>query len=170
MERVVIVDENDNFVRICERDAWNDGEIHRVSSLWVSNSKGEVLLAQRALTKKHAPGQWGPAAAGTVNEGETYETNVVKEAEEEIGLRVEIEQLVPGHKELLGKPNNRRFRQWFMTKLDVDLSSLKLQEEEVAAVKWQHWSELERDLLEHPDKFVGGSFPPLIKWTKNSIA
>lgn len=172
MERVIIVDENDNFVRICERDQWNDGEIHQVSALWVSNSNGEILLAQRALAKKHAPGLWGPAAAGTVNEGETYESNVIKEAEEEIGLQVKPEQLEVGHRELVGKPDNRRFRQWFMVKMDVPLESLKLQEEEVMSVKWMHFSHLELDLVENQENYQGAnqsSFPTLIEWTKNSL-
>ena len=172
MEKVIIVDENGNFVRICERDQWNDGEIHQVSMLWISNSKGEILLAQRALTKKHASGLWGPAASGTVNEGETYESNVIKEAEEEIGLQVQLEQLAVGQRELIGKSDNRRFRQWFMAKIDLPLESLKLQEEEVLAVRWMHFSDLERDLSEKPENYQGAnqaSFPILIEWTKNSF-
>jgi len=44
-------------------------------------------LAQRSFNKTHNPGQWGPAVAGTNDEGETYESNIIKEAEEEIVLR-----------------------------------------------------------------------------------
>ncbi len=171
MEKVIIVDENDNFVRICERDKWEEGEIHRSSALWVSNSNGEVLLAQRALTKKHAPGKWGPAAAGTVNENESYESNVQKEAKEELNLDVRSEQLELGNKEIVGKPSNRRMRQWFMAKIDISLEALRPQEEEVAAVRWVHWSKLEKELVEVPDEFVGANpqiFSELIQWTKRS--
>lgn len=171
MEQVIIVDENDNFVRICERDTWEEGEIHRSSALWVSNSAGEVLLAQRALSKKHAPGKWGPAAAGTVNENESYESNVQKEAKEELNLDIQLEQLELGNKEIVGKPGNRRMRQWFMAKIDIPIESLKLLEDEVMAVRWIHWSKLEKELVEASDEFVGANpqiFSQLIEWTKRS--
>ncbi len=171
MEKVIIVDENDDFVRICERDQWESGEIHRNSALWLSNSKGEILLAQRALTKRHAPGKWGPAAAGTINEGETYESNIVKEAEEEIGLPLTLDQLEVGPKEIVGKVDGRRFRQWFLAKRDITLDSLKLQEEEVMAVKWISIPDLEQEMQADPNTLIGATniFPTLIEWTKKSL-
>lgn len=83
----VIVNENDEIIghKLREEvDPKND--IYRVSALWVTNSAGDVLIAQRKLTKKHAPGKWEPAVAGTVEKGETDESNIYKEAQEEIGL------------------------------------------------------------------------------------
>lgn len=171
MEKVIIVDENDTFVRICERDKWKEGEIHRSSVLWISNSVGEILIAQRSFSKKHAPGKWGPAATGTVNEGESYESNIQKEAKEELNLDIRLEQLLFGNKVVVGKPSNRRMQQWFMARIDIPLEELKPQEEEVAAIRWVHWSKLEKELLEAPDEFVGANpqvFPQLIEWTKRS--
>lgn len=171
--KVIMVDENDNPIGVKERDTWGADEMHRVSVLWISNSKGEVLLAQRALLKKHAPGKWGPAAAGTVEEGETYETNVIKETEEEIGLTLTIDQLEEGPKELVGKPGNRRFRKWYMIKRDIPLDTLTLQEDEVMAVKWMHYTELEADLAAGAEDYIGfaqESFLPLIEWTKGTLA
>ena len=86
-EKIIIVDEDDNIIGSKERNSIVSGDIYRVSALLIENSKGEILLAQRALTKKHDPGKWGPPVAGTVEEGETYESNIVKEAEEELGLK-----------------------------------------------------------------------------------
>ena len=86
-DRIVVVDEEDNVVGAELRSIVDEkGLRYRVSGLWLRNSRGEVLLARRALTKTHYPGRWGPAVAGTVEEGESYEQNIVKEAEEELGL------------------------------------------------------------------------------------
>lgn len=85
MERMIIVDQDDNEIGVKDRNGVGN-EIYRVAALWVTNPKGAILLAQRSFNKKNSPGRWGPAVAGTVEEGETYETNVIKEAEEEIGL------------------------------------------------------------------------------------
>ena len=84
---IVVVDGEDNVIEHKSREAVDrEGLIYRVSALWIKNSSGESLLARRARTKTHSPGMWGPAAAGTVEEGESYEKNIIKEAEEELGV------------------------------------------------------------------------------------
>lgn len=85
--KIIIVDENDTIIGHKNRDSMEDGDMYRVSALWIQNSKGDILLAQRSFDKRNDPGKWGPAVAGTVEEGETYESNIIKEAEEEIGLK-----------------------------------------------------------------------------------
>lgn len=86
-DKIVVVNENDEVVGAKKRGTIATDDIYRVSALWITNSNGDVLLAQRALTKKNDPGKWGPAVAGTVEEGETYLGNITKETEEEIGLK-----------------------------------------------------------------------------------
>src|ERR1700761_7819266 len=87
MELIQIVDENDTLIGHKPRDQVSaTTDYYRIACLWLENSKGEVLLAQRKWTKKNDPGTWGPAAAGTVDQGETYEQNMYKEAQEEIGV------------------------------------------------------------------------------------
>ncbi len=85
--KVQIVDENDNLIGHKPRTEVDfTKDIYRSACIWIENSKGEVLLARRALNKDKDPGMWGTAAAGTVDEAETYESNAYKELEEEIGL------------------------------------------------------------------------------------
>jgi len=88
----IIVDKNDRVIGAKEsQDIDFLNEIYRVSALWLWNSSGEVLVAQRKKSKGNDAGKWGPSVAGTVEEGESYEQNIVKEVEEEIGVRgVEI--------------------------------------------------------------------------------
>lgn len=85
--RIPIVNEQDEIIGYKDRKDRNTVDITRITGLWLWNEKGEVLLAQRALSKDINPGLWGPAVAGTVEEGETYESNIIKEAEE--GNRLE---------------------------------------------------------------------------------
>jgi len=83
----ITVDENDNPIgskhwRIMQYD-----NIYRVSALWLTDRTiGEILLAQRKWTKKNDPGKWGAVVYGTIEVGETYDSNIIKEIEEEIGL------------------------------------------------------------------------------------
>ncbi|MDO8661039.1 MAG: NUDIX domain-containing protein, partial [Candidatus Woesearchaeota archaeon] len=85
--KIVIVNDNDEIIGYKDRDSIENNELYRVSALQITNSNGEILLARRHRNKKHDPLKWGPAVAGTVEEGETYLENIIKEAEEELGLK-----------------------------------------------------------------------------------
>ena len=86
-EKIIIVDKNDKIIGYKIRGTLDKNGIYRVSALWITNSLGEILLARRSRKKDKHPLKWGPAVAGTVEEGETYEQNIVKEAWEELGLK-----------------------------------------------------------------------------------
>jgi isopentenyl-diphosphate Delta-isomerase len=146
---LILVDKNDNPIGLKERKDLLDEDICRVSALWLTNSKGEVLLAQRALTKQNDPGKWGPAVAGTVEEGETYESNIVKEAEEEIGL-APFEPVF--FEKIFINTDHKYFCAYF--KLQRDVTEFRIQADEVIAVRWFLPAELHRIAKEKPDMFT----------------
>jgi len=154
MTRIVLVDQEDREIGLRERSEVLPEDIYRVSAVWIRNSKGEVLLARRALTKKNGPGAWGPAAAGTVDEGEHYLDNIIKETEEEIGLVLESNQLSLGPK-LLIHGNNLHFVQWYYATVDKPVTDFVLQEEEVIDIKWVQMDELLELANLHPKSFAG---------------
>lgn len=149
--RIVIVNENDEIIAHKERGTLLQDDIYRVSALWVKNSKGDILLAQRKFTKSHDPGKWGPAVAGTVDEGETYEQNIIKEAEEEIGLK-NIKPLLGPKVRMTGEYNY--FDQWYTLVVDKPAEYFVVQEEEVEQVRWFTRVELEKELRDHPEKYL----------------
>lgn len=61
---------------------------HRAVHVLVFNSRGQVFLQQRSLKKEGEPGLWDSSASGHLSCGEDYDTCVVREAGEEIGLRL----------------------------------------------------------------------------------
>ena len=150
--KIQIVNDGDKLVGLKERseiDYQND--IYRVAALWLRNSNDEVLIAQRKLSKDKDPGKWGPAVAGTLEEGETYESNIAKEADEEIGLvGVTFEK---GPKERVTSPRNF-FTQWFTASVDKDLNEFTTQEAVVEKIAWVPESELIKDVKENPDKYI----------------
>jgi len=152
--KVPIVDEQDNIIGYKDHDQLSSSDIYRVASLWITNSKGEVLLARRAFNKSHDPGKWGPAAAGTVEEAETYESNIYKEAEEELGLvGVNFEK---GQKHFLRGEKWSHFTQPFHLVIDRPVEEFRIQKEEVAEVRWFTKEQLKKLVSENPDDFLDG--------------
>ena len=71
MERVVLVDENDVEVGIMEKmEAHQKGLLHRAFSVFIFNSKGEMLLQQRSLRKYHSGGLWSNACCSHPRQNE----------------------------------------------------------------------------------------------------
>lgn len=152
--KIQIVDKEDNFIGLKERGSLNfEKDIYRVSALWITDSEGKILLARRAFDKKQNPGKWGPAVAGTVDEGETYEVNIVKEAEEELGIRdVKFKKM---NKEFVdGK--YKHFTQWFLFQGDFGIKDFKINKEEVAEAKFFTKQEILDLLNTNPGEVLDG--------------
>ncbi|MBP6925449.1 MAG: NUDIX domain-containing protein [Candidatus Pacebacteria bacterium] len=143
-KQVIIVDQQDNEIGVVPRSE-HDKHIYRVSALWVTNSQGQFLIAQRAFTKKHHPGKWGPAVAGTVDEGETYLSNIIKEAQEEIGIEIVERDLILGPKTDTLDKKYRHFVQWYFYRTDMPLHEFKISQDEVADIRWFTKEEVEKE-------------------------
>ncbi|MBC7708122.1 NUDIX domain-containing protein [Polaromonas sp.] len=150
--QIQIVDEVDNLIGHKYRahvDLATD--IYRSSSLWLTNTRGQILIAQRKLTKDKDPGLWGPAVSGTIDEGETYESNIVKEMDEEIGLCDVLPRRVT---KIYQNSPRKQFICIFAATVDLPLEAFTLQQDEVEAVKWIAATELMKDFKASPDKYV----------------
>lgn len=151
--KIPIVNEKDEVIAMKERNEISSNDIYRVSSLWITNSKGEILLARRAWSKNHDPGKWGPAVAGTVEDGETYGENITKEAEEELGLK----NIKPISGPKLRKVTNYNyFVQQFNIVLDKDITEFKIRKDEISEIKWFTPEELRKELKKSPENFLKG--------------
>lgn len=150
MELITIVDEEDNVIGFKDRESITSSDIYRSTGLWVTSPEGKILLAKRSLEKKKHPGLWGPAVAGTVEHGETYESNIVKEAEEELGL-VGITPKFWFKKKVNG--THQRLSAWFTAVVEEDVV-LRLNQIEVAETKWVTKEDLVQDANEHPEKYI----------------
>ena len=147
-----VVDEQDNLIGAKPRNEIDfEHDYYRISGLWLTNSKGQILLAQRLMTKDKDPGKWGPAAAGTLEVGETYESNMYKEAEEEIGLTGVDFALGPKMK--FTAPRHS-FCQWFTAVCDKPENEFVPQPSEVERVKWIDEGEFFEDVQNNPNKYL----------------
>jgi isopentenyl-diphosphate delta-isomerase len=148
-KQVIIVDEQDNEIGVVPRSK-HDKYVYRVSALWVTNSQGQFLVAQRAFTKKHHPGKWAPAVAGTIEAGETYLSNIIKEAQEEIGIDITERDLIVGPKTNTLDKKYRHFTQWFFYTTDASIESFTIAPDEVADIRWF----TKQDIEKKPEMFL----------------
>ncbi len=150
-EKIALVDKDDNEIGVIYRDDLKPNDIHRIVSIWIENEDGDILLAQRAMHKTLHPGLWGPAAAGAVSYGETYEEAAYKELSEEIGIAdARLEYIT---KSLYNINGENRFISWHKTTLDKPAEEFIL-EDAVAQVKWFKKADLIEQLNSSPELFV----------------
>ncbi len=67
------------------------GLLHRSAHIWVFNSRGELFLQKRAMTKDENPGYWDSSAAGHLNAGEGYLASAHRELMEELGISGDLQ-------------------------------------------------------------------------------
>jgi len=155
--KLTIVDIEDTEIEVKDvRDVDWKNDIYRVGAILLRNSRGEILTAQRALDKPHSPGLWGPSAAGMVESHETYESNVLNETEEELGLTLSQKDLRKGPKIYTQRsdPPRQYFMQWYYADYDWDIEEFVLQKDEVAAVQWISKEKLTEELVKNNSDFV----------------
>ena len=126
-EIVVIVDQDNTIVgAVLRREMRAKRLAHRSTYILVFNSRGELYVQKRTLTKDVFPGYYDIAAGGVVLTGETYEQGAAREIEEEMGIRgVPLSRLFDFYFE------NQHTRLWGCAFSCVYDGAVVLQEEEV---------------------------------------
>jgi len=91
MEYVVLVDELDNELGLMEKmEAHEKGALHRAFSVFTFNSKGELLLQRRALSKYHSAGLWTNTCCSHPRESEPTIDAAHRRLQEEMGFDCEL--------------------------------------------------------------------------------
>ena len=87
MEKVILVDKTDHQIGEMEKqEAHIKGLLHRAFSIFIFNSKGEVLLQQRAFHKYHSGGLWTNTCCSHPRNGETTIQAANRRLMEEMGM------------------------------------------------------------------------------------
>ena len=94
-EELILVDENDNVIGYKDKESCHNGQgiLHRAFSIFIFNSRNELLLQRRSKHKRLWPLFWSNSCCGHPRKGETCIVAVKRRLKEELGIETELEYL-----------------------------------------------------------------------------
>lgn len=138
----VLTSEGDYTNKIETREKCHEeGLWHKAVVLIIlSTDNKKVLLQQRSANKKLWPNKWDITAGGHVLAGEYGYQAIIRETEEELGLKIEKNDMefigATTSETIKGNIINKHFNEYYIAHKDIDIKDIKLQEEEVQDIKW----------------------------------
>ena len=138
-----ILDENGNktgnTMKKGEKIVWQNGIYHQGADVWIINSEKKILIQKRAAQKKLEPNVWA-MTGGSVIKGETALDTLKREAFEELGIKLNVENAI--------KINHYRTGNvWldeYIVVQEINLHDIVMQKEEVSEVKFATFSEIDK--------------------------
>lgn len=137
----VLTEEGEYVGRVESRENCHKyGLWHKAVALYIVNSKNQVLLQKRSANKKLWPNLWDITAGGHVLAGEIGVQAIIREIEEELGIKIEKNDILfIGAATSINEKGdiiNKHFNEYYIVNKDIDISKLKLQKEEVSDARW----------------------------------
>lgn len=143
-----------------KREVHRDGDWHRSAHMWVATGDGRLLLQRRAFVKDSWPGLWDISVAGHVAAGESAIEAVLREAHEELGMRVhaaELRHIGTLRYQCVYRDHfiENEFHEVYLVQRDVDVKELTLDPLEVAEVALVRPEDLdEYERVPHPEEYA----------------
>ena len=115
----------------------------------IINNKNEMLIQQRQLFKSGWANMWDITVGGSAIAGETSKQAVQRELFEELGINMDFSDIRP---QFTINFENGFDDIYIIQRNDIDITTLKLQYEEVQCVKWASFNEIQEML--HKGTFI----------------
>jgi isopentenyl-diphosphate delta-isomerase len=152
-ELLILVDEHDRELGVMDKlTAHQTASLHRAFSVFIFNSKGQLLLQQRADEKYHSAGLWSNTCCSHPIKSEDITETIARRLDEEMGMKCKLEF---------------KFSFIYRTELENDLSEHEFDHvyfgttddlplpnpDEVKDWKYISVAELEKDIKLNPSKY-----------------
>jgi len=170
-ELVVLVDEQNKEIGTASKDTVHtkNTPLHRGFSLFLFNSKNELLLTKRSKNKKTFPGVWTNTVCGHPGPGESVVDGAKRRLKDELGIDLDVESSKRSVLSLKGPTLNDLIREVapyryrfadangiveneicpiLVAHADVDP---KPHRDEVEEWKWMGWEEFLEEIKKHYD-------------------
>jgi isopentenyl-diphosphate delta-isomerase type 1 len=144
------VDESDNVLGSMTRVEAHSGsgKIHRAAVAIIFDPENKhVLLQQRTLKKDMCPGFWGDSVGGHVTFGQSYDEAIMRETEEELGLK--HLKLNFHSKHLFELSGEREFYAIYTGHISLN-TEIHFDRDEIQQVRWIELEKMEPFLQREP--------------------
>jgi 8-oxo-dGTP pyrophosphatase MutT (NUDIX family) len=147
MNNVIWVNEQDEILGEIPMDqAHKEGQLHRVSAIYLTNNTGEILIQERT--------DWGldHSSAGHVDPGESYLEAAQRELEEELGVTgVELKEIGKIASDEPMPDEHEHARHQFMV-FECKANPGELAKDEIKSVFWENPLEIWKDMQKRRQK------------------
>ncbi len=157
-KKLILVNENDIQLGTLEKMmVHKKGYLHRAFSIFVFNTKGELLLQQRATNKYHSANKWSNTCCSHPIDGEPLDNTIHRRLYEEMGIQCtlqfvfkftykafldngiienELDYVYMGISNDIPKPNNQEVKNWCY--MDLQILEKKLCSQQQQFSNWLH--------------------------------
>ena len=153
-EKVILVDENDLPIGLMGKmEAHEKALLHRAFSVFVLNSKNELMLQRRALHKYHSPGLWTNTCCSHQRENETTLAAGSRRLQEEMGFVTPLKEKFSFiYKAAFD--NGLTEHEFDHVLVGTYENSPDINEDEVGEWKWMGLKEIQKDIKNNPDNYT----------------
>jgi isopentenyl-diphosphate delta-isomerase len=173
-EQVILVDQNDQAIGSEEKmQALAEGTLHRSFSVFVVNSKQEMLIQKQIKNKNHSGGLWTNACSGHPQPGENTNEAAHRRLQEEMGFDCPLyEAFTFTYKTTVDQTElcKHEFGHVFIGSYDLEaMPNL----EEIETIRWVPIDQLFKDIQDHPALYAywfKAAIEGVILYIKNSLS
>lgn len=119
-----------------EEEILRNKQLHKEICVFILNDQKEVLLQKRSPNKKAYPNRWA-LLTGRVELNETFKNAAIREINEEVGLKINKENLNLFSKRTFTNDNiHYEITYFYYIKSNLKENDFIIQKEELSQVKW----------------------------------
>lgn len=154
-EKVILVDANDNDIgEMAKMEAHLKGKLHRAFSVFIFNTKGELLLQQRADDKYHSAGKWTNTCCSHPRPNEETLVAAHRRLMEEMGMKCDINHVFSFQYEAEVTAQGLIENEFDHVFFGVSDDTPNINPAEVATYKYVKMDDLSNDLKTNPNQYT----------------
>lgn len=153
-EQVILVNERDEPIGLMGKmEAHEKGLLHRAFSVFIFNSKQEVLLQQRASCKYHSPNLWTNTCCSHPRACETNLQAGERRLQEEMGMQVPLEEVFSF---IYKAPFDNGLTEHELDHILIGYynNSPIINPDEVSSWRWESPKNIKADITKHPHQYT----------------
>ena len=166
-QEVILVSEDDTAVGTMEKmQVHQQGLLHRAFSVFIFDSKGRMLLQQRARQKYHGAHLWSNTCCSHPYPNEAIDAAALRRLQEEMGFTVSLKKIFEFtyRAEVENNLIEHEYDHVFAGEYEGDIH---VNENEVANYCYEEMGKLRERIKDHPQKFTAWfrlAFPAIENW------